>query len=54
VGNQYGFLKGVATKDAIYFIQNQLMWINNWTKQTSGDVAAALSMKDGPMRMVKQ
>jgi L-aminopeptidase/D-esterase-like protein len=28
--------------------------INNWTKQTSGDVVVALSTKDGPLRMVKQ
>jgi hypothetical protein len=29
-------------------------WINNWTKQTSGDVVAALSTKDDPLMMVKQ
>jgi hypothetical protein len=28
--------------------------INNWKKQTSGDVVAALSTKDDPLRMVKQ
>jgi hypothetical protein len=27
--------------------------INNWTKQTRGDVVATLSTKDDPLRMVK-
>jgi hypothetical protein len=29
-------------------------WINNWTKQTSGNVVAPISTKYGPLRMVKQ